>query len=103
MAKIVAIWVCGIISFAIVMLIIIKVVNQWNTMPRTSVSAAAQAAQQAAKPCDKPAETYLLNAQELLGYSGKLNFHSEEGIGTTASAWIQFYQVCSQIQKESAR
>ena len=57
-----------------------------------------------AKACDQPAETYLINAQRSLHYlSESTTAPQMTSSATSASAWIQMYQICSQLQKESAR
>ena len=55
------------------------------------------------KACDQPAETYLINAQKSLHYlSESTTAPQVTSSATSASAWMQMYQICSQLQRESA-
>ena len=67
----------------------------------THIPTATAQAVKVTKPCgDQPAEAYLIKAEHILNARGERDgLHVD--IATTASAWMQMYLICSQLQKES--
>ena len=54
------------------------------------------------KLCDQPPEAYLLNAQISLGLVESPKTSYEDKI-RSPNEWMQLYQICSDLQKKSAR
>ena len=75
----------------------------WTQTFNKSVTSITQAAPPET-PCDEPAQIYLLRAEDLLQQILKKGMTDGDLYrATTASAWMQLYQICSSYQQENLR